>query len=60
MDNFDKQLSQLRDEIDDIDQQLVDLLVHRRSVTAKVGLFLMHSAKHSSLINDAGKLAKRA
>lgn len=37
MDNFDKQLSQLRDEIDDIDQQLVDLLVHRRSVTAKVG-----------------------
>jgi len=34
---FDEKLTILRDEIDDIDSQLVDLLKKRRSVTTKVG-----------------------
>jgi len=34
---FDEKLNILRDEIDDIDSQLVDLLKKRRSVTTKVG-----------------------
>lgn len=35
---FDQQLNMLRDEIDDIDSQLVELLTKRRAVTTKVGL----------------------
>ena len=35
---FDQQLGVLRDEIDDIDSQLVALLAKRRAVTTKVGL----------------------
>ena len=35
---FEQQLSALRDEIDDIDGQLVALLAKRRAVTTKVGL----------------------
>ncbi len=34
---FDQQLTTLRDEIDDIDSQLVNLLKKRRAVTTKVG-----------------------
>jgi len=34
---FDQKLALLRDEIDDIDSQLVDLLKKRRTVTTKVG-----------------------
>lgn len=34
---FDQQLTALRDEIDDIDSQLVNLLKKRRAVTTKVG-----------------------
>ncbi len=34
---FDKKLTSLRDEIDDIDSQLVNLLKKRRAVTTKVG-----------------------
>jgi chorismate mutase/prephenate dehydrogenase len=37
MKDFDQQLSRLRDEIDDIDSQLVELLAKRRLVTGKVG-----------------------
>ncbi len=37
MKNFDSKLTVLRDEIDDIDTQLVALLAKRRSVTTKVG-----------------------
>jgi len=37
MENFDKKLSALRDEIDEIDTQLVALLAKRRGVTTKVG-----------------------
>ena len=35
---FEQQLGELRDEIDDIDQQLVALLAKRRAVTTNVGL----------------------
>ena len=35
---FEQQLGELRDEIDDIDSQLVALLAKRRAVTTKVGL----------------------
>ncbi|MGB1262632.1 MAG: bifunctional chorismate mutase/prephenate dehydrogenase [Cognaticolwellia sp.] len=35
---FEQQLSEYRDEIDDIDEQLVALLAKRRAVTSKVGL----------------------
>jgi len=35
---FDQQLGELRDEIDEIDRQLVALLVKRRAVTTNVGL----------------------
>ncbi|MGB0937762.1 MAG: bifunctional chorismate mutase/prephenate dehydrogenase [Colwellia sp.] len=37
MSDFDKKLSLLRDEIDDIDSQLVSLLAKRLKVTSKVG-----------------------
>ncbi len=37
MTEFEQQLSHLRDEIDEIDSQLVDLLSKRLAVTAKVG-----------------------
>ena len=35
---FEQQLGGLRDEIDEIDSQLVALLAKRRAVTTKVGL----------------------
>ena len=35
---FEQQLGELRNEIDDIDSQLVALLAKRRAVTTKVGL----------------------
>lgn len=34
---FDQKLTVLRDEIDDIDSKLVELLKKRRTVTTKVG-----------------------
>jgi len=34
---FDRQLSQLRDQIDEVDSELVELLVKRRKITTKVG-----------------------
>ncbi len=37
MKEFEQQLLNLRDEIDDLDRQLVDLLAKRRDVTTKVG-----------------------
>ena len=37
MSSFEQDLKALRDEIDDIDAQLVELLVKRRAVTTKVG-----------------------
>ena len=37
MKDFDQQLLKLRDQIDEIDQQLVELLAKRREVTSKVG-----------------------
>ncbi len=37
MNDFDEKLTRLREEIDDIDSQLVDLLAQRLRVTAKVG-----------------------
>jgi chorismate mutase/prephenate dehydrogenase len=37
MDNFDQQLTLLRNDIDDIDSQLVALFAKRRQVTTKVG-----------------------
>jgi chorismate mutase/prephenate dehydrogenase len=37
MNDFDKQLSLLRDEIDVVDSQLVDLLAQRLAITTKVG-----------------------
>jgi len=37
MENFQEQLKILRDEIDDIDSQIVSLLVKRRGITTKVG-----------------------
>ena len=37
MADFDEQLTGLRDQIDELDSQLVDLLVKRRQVTTKVG-----------------------
>jgi chorismate mutase/prephenate dehydrogenase len=37
MSKFDDNLKALRDEIDDIDSQLVSLLVKRRAITTKVG-----------------------
>jgi len=37
MSNFDNKLKALRDEIDDIDSQLVNLLADRLAITAKVG-----------------------
>ncbi len=38
MTTFDEKLTGLRDEIDDIDSQLVSLLARRRGVTTKVGM----------------------
>ncbi|WDE12940.1 bifunctional chorismate mutase/prephenate dehydrogenase [Thalassomonas haliotis] len=37
MENFQEQLKTLRDDIDDIDSQIVALLVKRRGITTKVG-----------------------
>ncbi len=37
MKDFDQQLLKLRDQIDEIDQQLVELLAKRREITSKVG-----------------------
>jgi len=37
MNNFDEKLAQLRDEIDDIDSELVELMTRRLAVTARVG-----------------------
>lgn len=34
---FDRQLTQLRDQIDEVDSELVELLVKRRKITTKVG-----------------------
>jgi chorismate mutase / prephenate dehydrogenase len=36
-DEFDRQLTQLRDQIDEVDSELVELLVKRRKITTKVG-----------------------
>ncbi|MGL1959311.1 MAG: bifunctional chorismate mutase/prephenate dehydrogenase [Colwellia sp.] len=59
MSDFDNELSALRDEIDDIDSQLVALLSKRLSITAKVGAIkrgegvpIYAPEREASLINE--------
>ncbi|WOH37447.1 bifunctional chorismate mutase/prephenate dehydrogenase [Thalassotalea fonticola] len=65
MTTFDKKLQQCRNDIDDIDQQLVSLLAKRREVTSKVGelksqvgMPIFAPERENQLLAKLGKQAK--